>query len=174
MYYYDEGEAISYDNDASIQPFAQTDTMISLMKGIHPTMYETLLGKLDDALGSAKQKMMDSLAETGISETQMTKVNEMNFDDIAEKFHSEMKDYIQDTFVDGIVDAVGSFNIEDMVKMAESLISITNLQRHFSSSEESVGGPVDVAVITKSEGFVWVNHKQWFQQDMNPQMMERR
>ena len=98
----------------------------------------------------------------------------MNFDDIAEKFHSEMKDYIQDTFVDGIVDAVGSFNIEDMVKMAESLISITNLQRHFSSSEESVGGPVDVAVITKSEGFVWVNHKQWFQQDMNPQMMERR
>lgn len=166
--------AISYDNDASIQPFAQTDTMISLMKGIHPTMYETLLGKLDDALGSAKQKMMDSLAETGMSETQMTKVNEMNFDDIAEKFHSEMKDYIQDTFVDGIVDAVGSFNIEDMVKMAESLISITNLQRHFSSSEESVGGPVDVAVITKSEGFVWVNHKQWFQQDMNPQMMERR
>jgi hypothetical protein len=174
MYYYDEGEAISYDNDASIQPFAQTDTMISLMKGIHPTMYETLLGKLDDALGSAKQKMMDSLAETGMSETQMTKVNEMNFDDIAEKFHSEMGDYIQDTFVDGIVDAVGSFNIEDMVKMAESLISITNLQRHFSSSEESVGGPVDVAVITKSEGFVWVNHKQWFQQDMNPQMMERR
>ena len=174
MYYYDEGEAISYDNDASIQPFAQTDTMISLMKGIHPTMYETLLGKLDDALGSAKQKMMDSLAEAGMSETQMTKVNEMNFDDIAEKFHSEMRDYIQDTFVDGIVDAVGSFNIEDMVKMAESLISITNLQRHFSSSEESVGGPVDVAVITKSEGFVWVNHKQWFQQDMNPQMMERR
>ena len=174
MYYYDEGEAISYDNDASIQPFAQTDTMISLMKGIHPTMYETILGKLDDAFGSAKQKMMDSLAEAGMSETQMTKLNEMNFDDIAEKFHSEMRDYIQDTFIDGIVDAVGSFNIEDMVKMAESLISITNLQRHFSSSEESVGGPVDVAVITKSEGFVWVNHKQWFQQELNPQMGERR
>ena len=174
MYYYDEGEAISYDNDASIQPFAQTDTMISLMKGIHPTMYETILGKLDDAFGSAKQKMMDSLAEAGMSETQMTKLNEMNFDDIAEKFHSEMRDYIQDTFIDGIVDAVGSFNIEDMVKMAESLISITNLQRHFSSSEESVGGPVDVAVITKSEGFVWVNHKQWFQQELNPQMIEKR
>lgn len=174
MYYYDEGEAISYDNDASIQPFAQTDTMISLMKGIHPTMYETILGKLDDAFGSAKQKLMDSIAEAGVSEAQMTKLNEMNFDDIAEKFHSEMRDYIQDTFIDGIVDAVGSFNIEDMVKMAESLISITNLQRHFSSSEESVGGPVDVAVITKSEGFVWVNHKQWFQQELNPQMGERR
>ena len=73
-----------------------------------------------------------------------------------------------------MVDAVESFNVEDMVDMAESFISITNLQRHISSSEESVGGPVDVAVITKSEGFVWVKHKQWFQQEMNPQMMERR
>ena len=98
----------------------------------------------------------------------------MDFSDVSDGFHSEMMDYLGDTFVDGIINAVASFNIEDMVKMAESLISITNLQRHFSSSEESVGGPVDVAVITKSEGFVWVNHKQWFQQEMNPQMIERR
>lgn len=104
----------------------------------------------------------------------MKKAEEVPLDEIHDKFHDDMKSYIQDTFVDGIVDAVASFNIEDMVKMAESLISITNLQRHFSSSEESVGGPVDVAVITKSEGFVWVNHKQWFQQNMNPQMMENR
>ena len=33
---------------------------------------------------------------------------------------------------------------------------------------------IDVAVITKSEGFVWVKHKQWFQQELNPQMIERR
>ena len=46
--------------------------------------------------------------------------------------------------------------------MAESLIAVTNLQRHITSSEESVGGPVDVAVITRSEGFVWMKHKNWF------------
>ena len=62
---------------------------------------------------------------------------------------------------DRIVDAVNYFNIEDMVNMAESLVSVTNLQRHISSSEESVGGPIDVAVITRSEGFIWVKHKHW-------------
>ena len=45
--------------------------------------------------------------------------------------------------------------------MAESLISITSLQRHITASEESVGGPVDVAVITKEDGFVWVKHHDW-------------
>ena len=76
-----------------------------------------------------------------------------------------MDQFIQDEFIDGIVDAVNSFNIEDMVNMAESLVSVTNLQRHISSSEESVGGPIDVAVITRSEGFMWVKHKHWMPQD---------
>ena len=55
-----------------------------------------------------------------------------------------------------------------MANMGESLISVTNLQRHISSSDESVGGPIDVAVITRSEGFIWIKHKDWFRQDLNP------
>lgn len=50
--------------------------------------------------------------------------------------------------------------MEDIVNMAESLISITNLQRHITSSEETVGGPIDVAVITKTEGFLWAKQKE--------------
>ena len=167
-------DIISNSNRACVSPYAQTDIMISLMKGIHPAMYATVLRKVDGLLNTAKQKMMDTFAKVGITEEQAAKLKEMDFEDLSQKFRDEMKTYMQETFVDGIIDAVDSFNIEDMVKMAESLISITNLQRHFSSSEESVGGPVDVAVITKSEGFIWVNHKQWFQQEMNPQMIERR
>lgn len=173
-YYYDESEAITYDNSASIQPFAQTDTMISLMKGVHPTLYDTILDRLSVALEGVRTEIVDTLKAEGADDALTQKVKEMDFSDVQDGFHTEMMDYLSDTFVDGIINAVASFNNEDMVKMAESLISITNLQRHFSSSEESVGGPVDVAVITKSEGFVWVNHKQWFQQEMNPQMIERR
>ena len=161
---------ISNDNNASVSPFAQTDIMLSLMKGIHPSMYTTVLNKVDELLNAAKRQMTDSLTEAGMSETQLKKLKEFDMDGISKKFRSDMKAYIQDSFVDRIIDTMDSFNIEDMITMAESLISITNLQRHFSSSEESVGGPVDVAVITKSEGFIWVNHKQWFQQEMNPQI----
>jgi len=39
-----------------------------------------------------------------------------------------------------------------------------------ADSDESVGGPIDVAVITRSEGFIWVKHKDWFQKDLNPQI----
>lgn len=35
--------------------------------------------------------------------------------------------------------------------------------------EETVGGPVDVAVISKGDGFVWINRKHYFKPELNTQ-----
>lgn len=170
----DRTEIISNDNSACVCPFAQADTMYSLMKGIHPQMFDTVLEKHEETVNAVKQEMLESMKNAGATEEQLEKAGEVDLQILSDAYAENLRDYIFDTFIKGIVDAVDSFNIEDMITMAESLVSVTNLQRHFSSSEESVGGPVDVAVISKSEGFVWVNHKQWFQREMNPQMIERR
>lgn len=169
-YYIDDIETITYDNTAYIEPFAQTDIMLSLMKGVHPAMRNNMFDNVATALESARNMIVETLRTEGVDEQLTKKVEELSLDEVYQKFCETNDEYTQNTFIDGIVDAVASFNIDDMVKMAESLISITNLQRHFSSSEESVGGPVDVAVITKSEGFIWVKYKQWFQQEMNPKL----
>ena len=34
---------------------------------------------------------------------------------------------------------------------------------------ETVGGPIDVAVISKGDGFIWIKRKHYFEGDMNPQ-----
>ena len=74
------------------------------------------------------------------------------------ELEEKIDDIIMEKFTSGLVNTVEFFNVEDMV-MAESLISITDLQRHITSSEETVGGPIDVAVITKTDGFKWVKQK---------------
>ena len=176
-YYFDQNDSddITATNSASIIPFAQCDTMLSLMRGIHPLMLDTVIQKQEASLEDTKEKLLEAAKAAGITESQLAKLTDaVNVDEAVEKYRQELVGFYRNTFNDGVVDAVESFNVEDMVDMAESFISITNLQRHISSSEESVGGPVDVAVITKSEGFVWVKHKQWFQQELNPQMIERR
>ena len=72
-----------------------------------------------------------------------------------------MDEYMQEEYIDGIVNAVESFNVEDMTNMAENLVSITSLQRHFSSSDETVGGPIDVALSPRAEGFTGGRHKEF-------------
>ena len=66
-----------------------------------------------------------------------------------------------------IVDSIGTLSKEDMAEMAESLINLTYLKRRASFDEESVGGPVDVAIITKGDGFVWVKRKHYFKPELN-------
>lgn len=144
---------------ASITPFAQSDVMITLMKGIAPNFYEKVTDLNVRSLSEERKKIADLLKEEGVDEAIVKRVSDLDTTDI-EKKHSESMDvYMQEEYIDGIVNAVESFNVEDMANMAENLVSITSLQRHFSSSDETVGGPIDVAVITRAEGFVWVRHK---------------
>jgi hypothetical protein len=72
--------------------------------------------------------------------------------------------------------------IEDMVefmpkpelaKMAEALVNLTSIKRHVSRGMETVGGPIDVAVISQSEGFVWVKRKHYFPAELNSRYFER-
>jgi hypothetical protein len=39
------------------------------------------------------------------------------------------------------------------------MVSLTALKRHVSTDSETVGGPVDVALITKGDGFIWIKRK---------------
>ena len=112
--------------------------------------------------------IVETLTESNVSQDVIDKIVESTLDKIQEEFQENVLDHIQEEYIDGIIDAVDSFSIDDMANMGESLISVTNLQRHISSSDESVGGPIDVAVITRSEGFIWIKHKDWFRHDLNP------
>jgi hypothetical protein len=49
-----------------------------------------------------------------------------------------------------------------MAALAESLIDLTGFHRILTFQQEGVGGPVDVAVISKNDGFVWLNRKSWY------------
>ena len=51
-------------------------------------------------------------------------------------------------------------------KLVESLISITHLNRRITMSEE-VGGPIDVAIISKGDGFVWKKRKHYLKPELN-------
>ena len=81
--------------------------------------------------------------------------------------------YIQENYINKLIDIVAFLSKEDLADMAESLVRITSIKCHVSSYQDSVGGPVDVAVITKGDGFVWLKRKQYFPRKLNPNYFER-
>lgn len=111
------------------------------------------------------------MAAANVGEEILELVRNIDFNETREQMDEELSEYIQKEKEDGLLTAVEMFNVQELASMAESLVSITNLQRHFTSSEETVGGPVDVAVITRNEGFIWIKRKLWFSQEMNRHIM---
>jgi len=57
-------------------------------------------------------------------------------------------------------------------RMTEKVV--THRKRKFSSAAESVGGPIDVALISRNDGFVWVRRKHYFDSGLNPRYFHRK
>ena len=72
-----------------------------------------------------------------------------------------------------IVDIVSSLPKDELASMAESLVNLTKFKRRVTPERETVGGPIDVAVITKGDGFVWVKRKHYFEPGLNPRVISR-
>ena len=56
----------------------------------------------------------------------------------------------------------------ELAEMAESLVNLTSFKRRVTLDVETVGGPIDVAVISKGDGFVWIKRKHYFDPEHNP------
>lgn len=63
---------------------------------------------------------------------------------------------------------------DELAAMAETLINLTSFKRKVTMDAQTVGGPIDVAIISKKDGFVWVKRKHYFDRDLNPHYFERR
>lgn len=59
--------------------------------------------------------------------------------------------------------------IKDAIDLAEFLVDLTIRYSHFSPYAATVGGPMEVAAITKHEGFKWIRRKYYYRRELNPE-----
>ncbi|HZD44369.1 MAG TPA: hypothetical protein VE134_09970, partial [Methanomicrobiales archaeon] len=85
--------------------------------------------------------------------------------DILQKVKGQLDNY-RAYNVNPVINVVSGLPKSDMAELAESLVNLTSLRRRVSLTAETVGGPVDVALISKEEGFVWYRRKHIRQEEV--------
>ncbi len=68
---------------------------------------------------------------------------------------------------------LNSLSVQEMAELAETLLVLESLRERVTSPSETVGGPVDVAAITKADGLVWIRRKHYFEPELNLRYLER-
>lgn len=60
------------------------------------------------------------------------------------------------------LDSIKDYNLQKMASLAENLIKATELRKKIMNEAEEVGGLIDLAIISKNDGFQWLNRKSWY------------
>ncbi len=59
--------------------------------------------------------------------------------------------------------------LQDAIELAEFLVDLTIKFSRFTPGPPTVGGPIEVAAISKHEGFKWIKRKHYFSRELNPE-----
>lgn len=174
---YEEADHIDIDRSgtkAAVLPFAQKDMIerflygldASIAKGVHafcssavPEISKSLLERVEVSDAASKTLLEEQAAAA--EKAFLAQLNDKAFEKIRQSSRREIEDMVE------------FMPKPEMAKMAEALIDLTSIKRRVTRGMETVGGPVDVAVISRSEGFVWVNRKHYFSPELNTRYEHR-
>jgi hypothetical protein len=156
-----------HGSEATITPFAQTDVTQTIIRGINPSFLDIIYKVIDRSIASFSNdltEILDSNQETKALSTAVKNIDQRGIiEDITKQINNEMFRI----YSKPLIETVALLDKEDMANMAESFIALTSLVRRMQPGEETVGGPVDVAVISKGDGFIWINRKHYFKPELN-------
>ncbi len=160
---------VSATSGPVIRPFAQGEMVRSFMEGIEPdvrSIFEVYLKDLLPRLADlVAERTLGSPSADPLSQSQSL---DMDLRQILDSVRQGIDAYIRRAHVNPVLAAVAALPKDELAAMAESLVTLTSLKRRVSTSAETVGGPVDVAVISKGDGFIWIKRKHYFEPSLNP------
>lgn len=164
---------VSNINNACVEPFAQTDVANTVIRGIDDDLRQKFYQSYNESITVLRDEIISQLDSAGAPDALKDALNNIDLEQYTDLYAQGMDQYIQENYIKKLVNTVSYLSKEDLADMAESLVRMTYLKRRITSEEESVGGPVDVAVITKGDGFVWLKRKHYFPAELNPHYFER-
>lgn len=160
-------EKITVKKPANIYPFAQTDIMETFIQGIDPQVSKNIPIFLEKALIELRDFVLKGIDGSTEEEKSMKENLDKTIPSVLQTVVNKLDRSRKRNHEDTMIATISTLSKEDLTAMAESLIHTTSLHKRASFSEESVGGPVDVAVITKGDGFIWIKRKHYFDAALN-------
>ena len=154
---YDKGISIISDNQESkIFAEGQPDIIEAITYGVQTKRIDDICNRLS--------KLIKELVKL---QNQYQNTPNLHLDAIDDgTIRQEVKEVIDNSkelHFKQLKDLVKGYNLQEMACLAENMIKATELHRKITFQQESVGGLIDLAVITKNDGFQWLNRKSWYE-----------
>lgn len=149
--------------------FAQDDVIKLFLEGVDSSLFEYVRSQIEHL----PKNITESDLFAAVHPDNKTKLSNI-FSRFSQDLIENIRKYKLNHFDNRIRKFLAVLPKQEMANLAKSLIDLTSLQRRVTSAAETVGGDVDLALISKSDGFVWISRKHYFKAHLNPRFLANR
>lgn len=161
--------SIDHDGHAIVVPFAQDDVVRLFMDGIDPLYRSQLDALLQRVLIPLPDVFVQSLDRYDAAEKlSLSEKMRATCASLLNGFRQTLDEFSRRSMSGPILRSIGFLPKDQLAELAETLVNLTSVKRRYAlDSKETVGGPVDVALISKGDGFIWIKRKHYFRPELN-------
>jgi hypothetical protein len=166
-----QADEIGSKTEAIIAPFAQNNDVYTFIYGIGPDlekfMKSTLKGMVDDFSNKISDAIKSEIKLGVDKKDAIFKISQKMMDASIDIITKELDRVKSEKYSSPIIEATKFLEKNELAMMAETFVNMVSFRKQVTMASETVGGPIDVAVITKGDGFVWIKRKHYFNPELN-------
>jgi hypothetical protein len=166
--------SIKNGGQSIVVPLAQREMVYTFMEGIDPDFKDTVEKSTKELFVRMADIILQVVKGKYAVYGKKLKIKVRTaLDKLIPNLYNEWEKTRKDKYSDPVMENVASLPKDELGAMAEALVNLTKFKRRISRERETVGGPIDVAVVTKGDGFVWMKRKHYFDAELNPRFIAR-
>lgn len=152
-----------------IIPFAQREMVDTFICGRDPSFKQLSLAYLTEIFEKYPDTILNEIPiQDGVDKNTLLKKLKDASQNLLKNYIDITTQYEQEKHISPILNIVSILPKDELASMAETLVNLTSFKRRITMDAETVGGPIDVAVISKGDGFIWIKRKHYFKPELNP------
>lgn len=150
---------LSNEMPVIIQPFAQDRMIRTLLYGIDPYLESLIISKTFELVPRLMDQIVGNIPDLSDEQLEsfIESLQEEDFGEAVSDFFGSIFNHQAMHHMIPIYSAIQALPEQDLARTAEALVNLNSFQQQVSLEVETVGGAIDTAVLTPTEGFVWYN-----------------
>lgn len=161
-------ERISVSNRSFVKPFAHSDRVDTFLSGISPRFELRMVEEIVNLALRLPDEVIDAITDLSARKRQQWKERvRVQSEEAVTQIVERFADHRLKGHLAPIYEAITNSPKDELAQIAAWLVNLNSQQKRMSMGPETVGGPIDVAVISKGDGFIWIDRKHYFRPELN-------
>lgn len=162
---------ITHQHRSELKQYAMDDTIDAFVHGTNKAYFQKSVASFRESMGGLADAIISGVGENyNIDKSEIIDKISSSLETTYKSLEAEFgKSILGDVISarDTFRQTIDSLSVEEMADLAENMVSIESLREKMTQPSQSVGGPVDVAIISRHDGLIWVKRKHYFDPKLN-------